>query len=183
MDREEAIKILQEEIDGNLELTLREWKERDEQKLFPALRMAIEALSAEPTDLISRADAVDEMWKALYAYEEELEQKFIQDPYVDYADYPVSKMWVQNGHDVCHKAILSLPSAGGGWIPASERLPHNPKDVLTTLSNGMVCIGRHYSFDKWTFEAASIMVAFPEETVIAWMPLPEPYREDGEEDE
>lgn len=44
MTREEAIAILQEEIDGNLELTLREWKERDERRLFPALRMAIEAL-------------------------------------------------------------------------------------------------------------------------------------------
>lgn len=47
MTREEAIAILQEEINGNLELTLREWQERDEQKLFPALRMAIEALQAE----------------------------------------------------------------------------------------------------------------------------------------
>lgn len=45
MTREEAIAILQEEIDGNLELTLREWRERDEQRLFPALRMAIESLS------------------------------------------------------------------------------------------------------------------------------------------
>lgn len=47
MTREEAIAILQEEIDGSLELTLREWRERDEQKLFPALRMAIESLSAD----------------------------------------------------------------------------------------------------------------------------------------
>lgn len=45
MTRDEAIAVLQEEIDGNLELTIREWRERDEQRLFPALRMAIEALS------------------------------------------------------------------------------------------------------------------------------------------
>ena len=104
MDREEAIKILQEEIDGNLELTLREWQERDEQRLFPALRTAIEALSqpnyetdtevrlavtnrkkekvilwdaygeveyypikalsAEATDLISRADALEQIAQA-----------------------------------------------------------------------------------------------------------------------
>lgn len=48
MTRDEAIAVLQEEIDGNLELTIREWRERDEQRLFPALRMAIEALSERP---------------------------------------------------------------------------------------------------------------------------------------
>ena len=76
---------------------------------------------------------------------------------------------------------VELEQKKGEWIPVSERLPDNPKDVLTTLSNGMVCIGRHHSFGKWTFEAASIMVAFPEEAVIAWMPLPEPYKGGDEE--
>ena len=51
MTREVVIAVLQEEIDGNLELTIREWRERDEQRLFPALRMAIEALT-EPKTII-----------------------------------------------------------------------------------------------------------------------------------
>ena len=50
MTREEAIAILQEEMDGNLELTLSEWRERDEQKLFPAIRMAIKALQREEAE-------------------------------------------------------------------------------------------------------------------------------------
>ena len=134
-----------------------------------ALDMAIEALS-EPTckkctDLISREEASK-------AIEAETTEAWTESD----ADF-------NRGMDMAKSIVESLPSAEpktGEWIPVSERLPDNPKDVLTTLSNGMVCIGRHHSFNKWTFEAASIMVAFPEEAVIAWMPLPEPYREDGE---
>ena len=57
----------------------------------------------------------------------------------------------------------------GGWIPCSERLPKPPMFCLVTTG------GRHgdvidialYMSDGW--HKAS--------TVIAWMPLPEPYRE------
>lgn len=59
MTRDEAIKILQEEINGNLELTLIEWQERDEQKLFPALRMAIEALQSEP---VKHGEWIEAKW-------------------------------------------------------------------------------------------------------------------------
>ena len=65
----------------------------------------------------------------------------------------------------------------GEWIPVSERLPDEETDVLICNLNGDVTISRgSYSTEMkdvfiwytsgWTFGK-----------VIAWMPLPEPYKE------
>ena len=74
MTREEAIAILQEEIDGNLELTLSEWRERDEQKLFPAIRIAIKALQADAVsrDVYDKRTQADE--KIIDSYRQEFQK-------------------------------------------------------------------------------------------------------------
>lgn len=61
---------------------------------------------------------------------------------------------------------------GIGWVPVSERLPIPPTFCLVTTdgSHGDVIDIALYMSDGW--HKAS--------EVIAWMPLPEPYREDGE---
>lgn len=66
-----------------------------------------------------------------------------------------------------------------GWIPASERLPEKCEDVLTSVKfTG--CLGRYGTFKKighidyygkWSGDCIG-------GEVIAWMPLPEPYKED-----
>ena len=58
------------------------------------------------------------------------------------------------------------------WIPCSERLPISPKFCLVTTdgSNGDVIDIALYMSDGW--HKAS--------EVLAWMPLPEPYRKDEE---
>ena len=48
MTREEAISVLKETIDPNVEKSFEEWKEWDKEKRLPAIDMAIEALQAEP---------------------------------------------------------------------------------------------------------------------------------------
>ena len=48
MTREEAIKVLKETIDPNVDKSFKEWKEWDKEKHLPAVNMAIEALKAEP---------------------------------------------------------------------------------------------------------------------------------------
>ena len=48
MTREEAISVLKETIDPNVEKSFEEWKEWDKKKHLPAVNMAIEALQAEP---------------------------------------------------------------------------------------------------------------------------------------
>ena len=63
------------------------------------------------------------------------------------------------------------------WIPCSERLPENGEKVLcqTITKKGQInmVIG-FYDFERWCCGMNS--------NVIAWMPLPEAYREDGEEE-
>lgn len=66
-----------------------------------------------------------------------------------------------------------------GWIPVSERLPKKCEDVLTSVKfTG--CLGRYGTFKKighidyygkWSGDCIG-------GEVIAWMPLPEPYKED-----
>ena len=68
--------------------------------------------------------------------------------------------------------IMQLPSAQperqkGKWIPCSERLPEDGQEILATTTDnawGDVVIIRTYYKEM-------------HKSVIAWMPLPEPYAE------
>ena len=94
-------------------------------------------------------------------------------------DKNVAKVWDQ---------IKDLPSAQPEpkWIPVSERLPETEEFVLASLTG---------KYRNTTFEHASeiadyadggwCVYAYPhmsaekcEELIEAWMPLPEPYREE-----
>lgn len=62
------------------------------------------------------------------------------------------------------------------WIPCSERLPKTGDSVLVTYSDGEVNIIWSARPKAWVkYEEANNLI-FP----VAWMPLPNPYREDGE---
>lgn len=72
-------------------------------------------------------------------------------------------------------ALASVTPQEPRWIPVSERLPeiHNyTEKYLVTLERGWVstalctqCDGKHW----WTYD-----------DVVAWMPLPEPYKAESE---
>ena len=65
------------------------------------------------------------------------------------------------------------------WIPVSERLPEKRKDVIATVRYSGFCgmYGRWLktafidNYGEWNGECIG-------GEVIAWMPLPEPYKED-----
>ena len=69
-----------------------------------------------------------------------------------------------------------------GWIPVEERLPENTVNPITrdayvypvTVDLGGITDIRYYSFCRghWYNQGPKKM----DELVIAWMPLPEPYR-------
>lgn len=69
------------------------------------------------------------------------------------------------------------------WIPVSERLPG--KDIgnypinMVTFDTGEVCIGvyRHDNKEWWTRTNEGKTLYGTDHVVIAWMPLPESYRE------
>lgn len=56
------------------------------------------------------------------------------------------------------------------WIPCSERLPEEHHIYLTTIkkANGITLTTHSYFFTK--------EVGWSDACVIAWMPLPEPYK-------
>lgn len=70
-----------------------------------------------------------------------------------------------------------------GWIPVEERLPEDiDKEYysmnIVTLENGSVCLGvyRNYEGEWWTRMTEEEVNYTNTRKVIAWMPLPEPYK-------
>ncbi len=156
-----------------------------------ALDAAISALESDHTagiskkvDLIDRQAAIDALWKALFEYEDKTEKQFQESKELDVGDWTLHRIFVQNMSDIDRQTILDLPSAQPEqrWIPVTERLPEKPKNYpnckisrtyfLVSLESGCVTtLGYEFDRDEWQ------IVGSP---VVAWMPLPEPYRE-GEE--
>lgn len=58
------------------------------------------------------------------------------------------------------------------WIPVEEKMPKNLENILVSCDNGEVDYG-FYSDDHFVLDYIDDE-AYP---VIAWMPLPEPYKE------
>lgn len=72
-----------------------------------------------------------------------------------------------NFYNAIKESILKLMNSG--WIPVDERLPENNDDVLATTFDGdVICAWYNMASKKW--------FGYEEEEIIAWRPLPEPYR-------
>lgn len=66
----------------------------------------------------------------------------------------------------------------GGWIPCDERLPQEDCGIyITTHEDGSVQV---HSYSKTHGFTYNWDVSKPKSEVIAWMPLPEPYKEDNQ---
>ena len=68
----------------------------------------------------------------------------------------------------------------GKWIPCSERLPEKPEIgsdgyIVQTRRVVQPFVG-YWDGRKWTDEEDDVV-----DEVIAWMPLPEPYKENDDE--
>ena len=77
-----------------------------------------------------------------------------------------------------------------GWIPVTEKLPKDHEEVLIYLSTNRITIGLYnshvlplkpYKPIGWGVNAQTAVHNFCSDDVIAWMPLPEPYKAGSED--
>lgn len=71
----------------------------------------------------------------------------------------------------------------GGWIPCSKRLPETNESVLcwakSTARGGDVCFVGSCHNGFWFLQSSADTHSFPGQYVIvAWQPLPDPYKEE-----
>ena len=78
------------------------------------------------------------------------------------------------------KALEQEPKTGH-WIPVSERLPEEGKTVISSTKYGVypeTMYTKEYGWE-WAYESGADYWKELED-VTAWMPLPEPYKAEGE---
>lgn len=126
------------------------------------------------SDLISRKDALKPFCTA---------PDGTPIPEVDCDNFPVAF-----SVEFIKKHLLSLPSADAEWIPCSERLPDaeygEGDSMLCCTESGLMYI-LYWNGGNWCASTGEPYHWVNHKTgwhdkVIAWMPLPKPYREDGE---
>lgn len=93
----------------------------------------------------------------------------------------------------CAMAIVKMPSTQPQWISVTERLPERGKDVLVTRdydgradhikSCRYVEVASCYGEDddvSWNSYSDEYKMTPKNHRVVAWMPLPEPYKGEKE---
>ncbi len=89
-------------------------------------------------------------------------------------DY-VSVGWIK---EIIRSHMDDVPDNNDGWIPVDERLPEDERMVLVTCQTkkGIRSTNRAYYDGKFWHGSGSMS------GVTAWQPLPEPYKEDKQDE-
>lgn len=156
-----------------------------------ALLMAIKALSEPSGDLISRADAIKAVWNA---YADAINfgdsgEEIASDIDIILSALPSSEAvsreevtaiknnYINEISELLNK--IDALSADAEWIPCSERLPEEFY-VLCCDNHGEMIIANLFACDDSDTGFSAESEDCYMYNCVAWMPLPEPYREDGE---
>ena len=84
------------------------------------------------------------------------------------------------------RGIHALPSVTPQeprWIPVSERMPEENRTVIASTKHGVYSEARYTKEDgwEWAYESGADYWEEIGCNVLAWMPLPEPYKAESEE--
>ena len=106
-------------------------------------------------------------------------------PVIGYSSFKLDYVvkWLNDYFEFYGEAKVSCDD--NGWIPVQGRLPEdNHKGIydmqLVTLEDGEVCMGVYNNREKewWTRKQEGERWYTNKHNVIAWQPLPEPYKEE-----
>ena len=100
-----------------------------------------------------------------------------------------------NRYDDLKRMINELDMFDGAWIPVAERVPGEYGEYMITWTTSMckkelLGIAEYEITSEWDCEknrfkgnwiVEEYINNYPDVEVIAWMPLPEPYRAESEE--
>ena len=98
---------------------------------------------------------------------------------IDLLDNLIGMIEDNHGSDYDSAIRMAIDALEPQWIPCSERLPDVAQRVLLS-GHGEVMIGRLHSFGKYSLEPTGISYIYPKDAIEAWMPLPNPYKEEEE---
>lgn len=98
-------------------------------------------------------------------------------------DY-VSVGWIK---EIIRSHMDDVPDNNDGWIPVSEKLPEESDYYMACICNDEVC---DYDFrktwfahaDDYDMDKSEWRELYDFERVTAWQPLPEPYKEDKQDE-
>lgn len=87
-----------------------------------------------------------------------------------------SKGWMVSDED-CKSILWDVPPVDN-WIPCSERLPEGDGDVIMTNITEQVKVGYHSEGTWWFIKDDGFITGVNDNVnaILAWMPLPEPYK-------
>jgi len=126
-------------------------------------------------DLISRQDAINALWKALYEYEDKTEKQFIESDELNVADWIEHRIFVQNMSDIDRQTILSLPSEQPEKRTEERTKTHacdciSRQAAIDALSHMMDTDGFR---DGWAVSRANV------DCMLRYLPSVEPERKTG----
>lgn len=134
---------------------------------------------------LSDSNSISKKWNHLFTYNEDMTHQ-------NYSEMDIMEVYDSQPYriDNIRHLIWERKEHNDGWIPCSERLPENDDDVLCWYEyrimqgthegemNQKFEIGYYNKyFKRWGGEVSSGRDC----KVIAWRPLPEPYKESEEE--
>jgi hypothetical protein len=158
------------ERQGQYTMTMAERKQRDADILdaLPSAKPVAKDTNVPAKDCISRQAAID----ALADYIHNVDRV-----------YSTGKLTHEDCMDAAHSVLDELPSAQQ-WIPCSERLPEKDGEYLVTMlyfGEKTVALDWFSHYETDDEDNGKPLWVYGYDNVIAWMPLPEPWK--GEQDE